>query len=229
MAGIKQIGKNSNIKPKTKQDKWLLKSLDKYLTRTQTPPRKGVFFPSLISNSCDRYVFQAYNGLLPESIIDSTLRRIFDNGSYLENRIEKYFSSMGILKGREVSLKFENPPISGRMDFLIMHEEYGYTPVELKSINTRGFESLRAPKKEHIIQLHIYINLFNYENKLKVPATHGIVLYENKNDQKIKAFIEQQSDDLWNKILERLYKIMHMLQAPEKCTGDQWCKCIKEN
>jgi hypothetical protein len=223
MAGIKQLGKAS-LDPRGKQDRWLLKAIDTYLTKKQSPPRQGVFFPSLVSNPCDRYVFMAYNGLLESSTIDGNLSRIFDNGSSLEDRVNKYFSNMGILEGREVSLKSTLPPISGRMDFLIKHEKYGKVPVELKSINTRGFENLRQAKPEHILQLHTYMNLWN-DNRQLTPVTHGIVLYENKNDQKLKAFLQELDDKIWNNIVTRLLKIMDMQTIPEKCTGDKWCKC----
>ena len=128
MAGIKQLGKKANVRGI--QDRWLLKAIDQHLTKKQNPPRKGVFFPSSVSNPCDRFVFMAYNGLLESSTIDGTLARIFDNGGFLEERINKYFTNMGILEGREISLKSTMPPISGRMDFLIRHEKYGQVPVE---------------------------------------------------------------------------------------------------
>jgi len=30
---------------------------------------------------------------------------------------------------------------------------------------------------------------------------------------------------MWEKLLERCVTIMNMLQIPEVCTGDTWCKC----
>jgi CRISPR/Cas system-associated exonuclease Cas4 (RecB family) len=165
----------------------------------------------------------AYNGLLEVSTINGNLARIFDNGSSLEDRIDKYFSKMGILLGREISLKNDLPPISGRMDFLISHEKHGHVPIELKSINTRGFENLKEAKPEHILQLHTYMNLYN--KTAEIPVSHGIVLYENKNDQKLKAFIQELDAKIWNDILTRLLKIMDMKTIPEECTGDKWCKC----
>ena len=141
MAGIKQLGKKSIVRGV--QDRWLLKAIDTHLNKKQNPPRPGVFFPSSVSNPCDRFVFMAYNGLLEVSTINGNLARIFDNGSSLEDRVDKYFSKMGILLGREISLKNDLPPISGRMDFLISHEKYGTVPIELKSINTRGFDNLK--------------------------------------------------------------------------------------
>jgi hypothetical protein len=224
MAGIKQLGKKANVKPNGKQDRWLLKFFETQLTKKQSPPRHGVFFPSLISNTCDRYVYMAYTGMLPPSTIDANLTRIFDNGGSLEDRMNEYFLRMGILEGREISLKNEMPPISGRMDFLIRHEKYGGSvALELKSINTRGFENLKQAKPDHALQLQTYMNLYNATAKF--PVTHGIVLYENKNDQKLKAFVEELDLNVWNGIIERLLNIMNMTKLPEKCTGDKWCKC----
>jgi hypothetical protein len=67
------------------------------------------------------------------------------------------------------------------------------------------------------------MNLYN--KTAEIPVSHGIVLYENKNDQKLKAFLQELNDKVWNDILTRLLKIMDMRTIPEKCTGDKWCKC----
>ena len=54
---------------------------------------------------------------------------------------------------------------------------------------------------------------------------YGIVLYENKNDQKLKAFLIQKDISVWQGLLDRCYRIMQMTSAPEKCTGNRWCRC----
>ncbi|RUM82852.1 MAG: hypothetical protein DSZ18_04070, partial [Candidatus Thioglobus sp.] len=82
----------------------------------------------------------------------------------------------------ESPVKCADPVISGRMDYVIKHKEYSKAVVELKSINTRGFKALLdKPKPDHLIQLQIYLHLSKIE--------HGMVLYENKNDQQVKAFV----------------------------------------
>jgi len=86
-----------------------------------------------------------------------------------------------VLISAEQPVKHSNPPISGRLDYLIRHEIYGQSIVELKSINDRGFKYLTTdPKNDHFLQLQIYLNLMGID--------HGVVLYENKNDQQMKAF-----------------------------------------
>jgi len=222
MPGIQQINKQNKIDLDLLllgvQDEWLLKSLDTHLTSIQSPQRAGVFYPSGLGNPCDRFLYMAYNGLLQETPLASTLQRIFDNGNYLEDRMNTYFTNMGILIAREQKLLYDMPPISGRCDFIISHDEYKQSIIELKSINTRGFAALKqTPKREHEIQLQIYLNL--------LPAEWGTVLYENKNDQKLKAFVIKRNPQAFETIVKRCVKIMDMESPPNNCRGNKWCAC----
>ena len=117
MAGIKQIGINYS------QDKWLLKSLDKYLEGEFSPMEAGKFYPSALGNTCDRYLYLAYNGFVKERPLDAKLQRIFDNGAYLEERMGDYFANLDILISRELPVRLEYPIISGRVDFILAHDK----------------------------------------------------------------------------------------------------------
>lgn len=156
--------------------------------------------------------------MLPASTISSNVRRIFDNGSHLEDRMASYFKKMGILIGREIRVTCDDPPISGRADFLLTHPEYSKVVIELKSINDKGFSSLRGkPKKDHMLQLQLYLHLMQID--------YGIVLYENKNDQQIKAYEVERSDKIWQTIVKKCQKIQNMEELPRGCTGPPWCPC----
>ena len=218
MAGIKQIGIMRDSQ--NNQDKWLMKAIDSHLTVSQRPVRKGVFYPSALGSKCDRYLYNCYFGLVKEQPIDANTKRIFDCGDYLGYRYEKYFEKMGILIATETPLKSEMPPISGRLDFLIRHEENGTAIIELKSINQRGFKALNKPKDDHYAQIQIYLNLTDNDN--------GIVLYECKDDQKIKAFSVDKDVEFWDNLDERCVNIMGMTGQPEKCTGLRYCPCRRE-
>ena len=219
MAGIEQIvRRRKDIN--TGQDAWLIKTFEKELKQDQRPARKGVFYPSALGSVCDRYLYNCFNGLVHPETISAISRRIFDCGDYLGYRYEKYFEKMKLLLGTELPIKSELPPISGRLDFLIMHPTHGSTIVELKSINSRGFTGLVEPKPEHTIQTQIYLNLSQYE--------YGIVLYENKNDQKIKAFGMKKDKELWNTLVDRCIRIMNLTEQPKECTGARYCPCKRE-
>jgi hypothetical protein len=174
----------------------------------------------MLGNACERYLYLAYNGLLGDQVIGAKLVRIFDTGSSLEVRMKKYFERTGLFIAEEQPVRLNSPPISGRYDFMLKHEEHGRILLELKSINDRGFtELIEAPKHEHLIQLQIYLNLAGVDN--------GVVLYENKNDQALKAFKVTKSLDTWNSILERCMRIQSMtpLTMPGECTGEFYCAC----
>jgi len=174
----------------------------------------------MLGNPCDRYLYLAYNGKLVDQVIGAKTARIFDHGGSLEVRMKKYFERTGLFLAAEQPVKLNNPPISGRYDFLLKHEEYGRVLLELKSINDKGFKALiDIPKPEHLVQVQIYLNLAGIEN--------GVVLYENKNDQVLKAFKVLKNVDTWNAILERCLRIQSMvpLNMPTHCTGEFYCGC----
>ena len=227
MAGIRGISARQQSKsprqrkppvPVTNQDKWLLTQLDDHLTGENTPPRPGVFHPSQLGQKCDRLLYLGYNGYLTNYTIVPKLTRIFGCGSALEDRVAKYFTGMGILRERELPVKLEEPPISGRIDFIIAHGEHGPMPVELKSINNAGFNKLTsAPKPEHLVQLQLYLCLW--------PVPYGTVLYENKDNQDLKAFLVEYDADMQEAIFDRIRRIMEMETCPPNCGGDRWCSC----
>ena len=219
MAGIKQIKPVERKNPTAPKDLWLNEIIDDHLRGTMSAPRPGVFHPSVISNACDRYVWLCYHGKMVDQPLPANLQRIFQNGNYLEDRVGQWLIDLNLLIDREVSVKQDIPPISGRIDFLIKHYNYGTLPIELKSINTMGFTKLKKPKPEHQIQIQMYLNMGNYDM--------GTVLYENKNDQKIKSFLVEKDLVQWDEILKRCFNIQEMLIPPEKCSGATWCNCRK--
>ena len=219
MAGIQQVKPKTKIKPVGKQDIWLTDIIEEHLNGTMSPPRAGVFYPSSLGNPCDRYLWLAYNGKLEAKPLPAVTQRIFQCGSSLEDRVAKWFEGLGILRGREVALKTDIPPISGRIDFIINHYDLGVIAVELKSINKLNFGRLKEAKPEHALQLQMYLNMGNYD--------HGTVLYECKDDQRLKSFIIERDVIEWDNILKRCFRIQDMLTRPEECSGETWCDCRK--
>jgi len=219
MSGVRQlINKPPKSTEAINQDTWLIELLDTTLGHYNAKNNKGKFYPSSLGSVCNRFLYFSYNGLMPNQYIEPTLQRIFDCGDALGTRFEKYFERMGVLLGVEVPVKCENPVISGRIDFVIKHTEYPQALVELKSINSRGFKALLdKPKPDHVVQIQIYLNLYNVD--------HGIVLYENKNDQQVKAFVVKRDEEAWKKIQDRCFTIMNMSEPPDKCTGPKYCPC----
>ena len=222
MSGIRKLSslRKGDTAPQKifSEETWLIKSLEASLGGPQRKNREGVFYPSMLGSYCMRLLYLAYNGLLPEQVIDDNLQRIFDNGNSLEDRMASYFTKMDILLDREIVAKSDTPPISGRADFLLKHEDYDTIGLELKSINDKGFEALKnRPKREHTVQLQIYLHI------LQLP--YGVVLYENKNNKKLKAFGMLPDPDIWAQVLKKCEDVMLMMEPPSRCSGPQWCNC----
>ena len=229
MAGIEAINNAISNEPKAKkssgrtknQDRWLLKSIDNAISYKNRPPSKGKFYPSLFGNPCDRYLYMAYNGLLDWDEIDGRIKRIFDHGGTFEDRMKKYLKKADIYIDDEVSVKNKDPPTSGSNVNVKKHDKHEEALLELKTIKDEDFKDLKeAPKHEHTIQLQIYLNLTDRE--------YGVVMYENKNDQKLKAFKVDVDKQIWTDILDRCKSIMNMSEAPVQCTGMWYCKCKGE-
>ncbi len=182
------------------------------------------FHCSAIGNPCDRYLWLHWNRLLPEEDIDQVKQRIFDHGNATEERYTKYFENGIMYIDREVKAINEYPPISGRADFLLTAPKAGIKRfiIELKTINGRGYDGLQVPKVEHEIQLQAYLNI------LDIPF--GIVLYENKNDQKVKIFQVDKDPEAWKVVTDRLEGIINMKKMPTLASAEEidhpsWCNC----
>lgn len=184
----------------------ILEILEKTLTGTSEPTKGGKFHASALGNPCDRYLWLSYTGRLPPSVISSDLRRIFDHGNITQDRYREYFKSANLYISEEISSKLGFPPISGRADFMIRIRDEPYI-IEFKTINSRNFDELSAPVKEHAIQLQIYLNMLNIRR--------GSVLYECKDNQKLKIYDLEKSDTIFSQIVERCKKIMDMPMMPK--------------
>ena len=222
MAGIKQIRTQSVASNEhVFNDRWLVKQLETTMVAPGRSPTAGVFYPSSLGNPCDRYLYLAYNGLMPAMDVKPKLQRVFDTGGSFEERVENYLTKADLLKDREVPAKFDDPPLSGRIDFIIKGVNDQDTILELKTINAAGFEKLQVPKPEHIIQVQLYLNIADES----VSADTAYILYENKNTQDLKSFRLLRDPMAWTAIVQRCHRIMEMKQPPQKCTGLWYCDC----
>jgi hypothetical protein len=218
MAGIKQIRTISLGGGKfVSNDRWLIKQLESTMVSEGRPPRAGVFYPSSLGNPCDRYLYLSYKGLMPALDIKPKLQRIFDTGGSFEERMENYLEKADMLIGREVVSTFNDPPLSGRIDFIIKDGTDKGAILELKTINSVGFSKLKGPKPEHLIQVQLYLNTAEPES--------AYLLYENKDTQDLKSFKILRDPLSWEDLVSRCYRIMEMKEAPVKCTGMWYCDC----
>ena len=163
MAGLKAIF--NTIKKETS----LSKVIDVYLTkkpRSDDDRAQNVNAPSQ-AGGCPRASY--YSRIKAEkdsNLSDPRSIRIFNNGDHVHSRLQQYLLEEGTLLMDEVPLRHEEYNIQGHTDGLgkIKGSEELFV-LELKSINDKGFTSLKGAKPEHISQGFTY--LFCLEERRK--------------------------------------------------------------
>lgn len=140
-------------------EEYLLKKQDK-----QSDRALNVNAPSMIG-SCLRARYYSRLGY-PVARISAKAERIFNNGSYVHERIQKDLRNCGILVMDEVPVFNDHYRIQGHTDGIIRLSDDELGILEIKSINSRNFSDLKGAKTEHIAQGLTY--LFCVENHRKL-------------------------------------------------------------
>ena len=226
MPGLGQIETSSLPKKgKVHKSQILTRALNKVIGYTSRASRPKFFYPSALKLECKKALWYHYWGVdskgdpLPLQEIDPLLARVFSTGNSFEDRFIKYLKSAKLYLADEKSFLVNSPiPVSGRIDFVINFKEKNWI-VELKTINSKGFDKLKAPKPEHIMQVQCYLNNTEYEE--------AFIVYENKDNQTWKEYRLECDTDLWGKMVEMCQAVMSEEVLPEdwKCTGPPWCVC----
>lgn len=88
--------------------------------------------------------------------VDARTRRIFDNGTYVHERLQKYLKEAGILLVDEAPVINDEYCIQGHTDGILKLSDKELGILEIKSINSRNFSELKSEKPEHKRQGLIY-------------------------------------------------------------------------
>ena len=221
MAGIDSI-KLGQPERKSTVDAWFQDELEEACSSWGFGSVEGHFNASTFGTTCDRLLWASFNGRIPKKKLTGKFARLLEHGGTFENRMEKYLTKMGIIKGREVPVSFEEGDfrITGRIDFIIKHINLGLTILELKTINSRGFKALKGkPKPEHIFQVQMYLESRGLDT--------GLISYENKDDQDVQTFRVKRDKKYWKEQVVRGHSIIAMPEIPEKCGSKypRYCDC----
>lgn len=276
-------------------EEYLLKKQDKKSDRAL-----NVNAPSLIG-SCVRARYYSRLGY-PTARISAKAERIFNNGSYVHERIQKDLANCNVLIMDEVPVFNDKYRIQGHTDGIIRlfdsnnMDTHEIGVLEIKSINSRNFSELKGAKPEHIAQGLTYLYCieshrqllqksyktssefaFSWESErkeiysamyshlqsgssyskeeklnfqlqlhrdldcilfhLEKPVTKAIFLYECKDNQELKEFVVDSTDDksqgIMNNILAECVLINECVkkeEAPPRYEGAKkntgacrWC------
>lgn len=158
-----------NLFDAMKNEGYVIKDLDLYLAKKANEADENraidVNAPSQVGR-CPRERYYARTQCVqadPNSISPRS-QRIFDNGTGVHERLQGYLKDMGILLMDELPVHNVEYNIQGHTDGVLALtplNEKGYTEriaiLEIKSINDRGFGSLKEPKPEHKRQGLVYV------------------------------------------------------------------------
>jgi CRISPR/Cas system-associated exonuclease Cas4 (RecB family) len=144
--------------------------------------KKKTFSPSTIGyghGNCARYWFIAFTGAEFDDTFDAQAVANMSNGTSAHDRIQKVIEKTGTLKGIEIEVLNDDPPIRGFMD-LILEWEGEEVAGEIKTIKSDGYairQSTMSAPGYHQLQLLSYM-----KNK---GIKQGFFYYENKDTQEI--------------------------------------------
>ncbi|MGB9743140.1 MAG: CRISPR-associated protein Cas4 [Minisyncoccales bacterium] len=176
----------------------MLKELiDKFYLEKQRNKEQHHFYITDVGR-CGRALFFKFKNV-PRKEMEANILRLFDHGDYIHQLIMKPLLS--IKEIHVVASEINIPPqelISGRADAIISDGKNLYV-LDIKSMNSMIFNKLTEPKEENVNQLQCYLHYF------KIPR--GILLYVNKDTQKLKEFIVEYDRKRVLALLDNLQEI----------------------
>lgn len=225
--------------------------------RIESHERDYSYFHPSEFYQCVRKLAYKYYGAESKRTIKPSLQRVFDNGDHMHERYTKYFENIGILYGVwrcknplceeeygndekygiqkpsekcrkcgceeyeyvEVEARSETHRMRGHIDG-VLKMSGDFCVIDYKSMHANQFSRLREPLDKHIIQIEIYLWLLDLKS--------GLLLYENKDSQRIKLFEVHYNQKLIAKILnrlEKLEKIVDNQQLPKRPFEKDSSKC----
>lgn len=169
--GLKEVFNNMK-----REDGTLLKDLDTFLSndRGGQDRRWDINSPSC-AGRCPRANY--FGRVLPhvEQTIDPRLRRIFENGDGVHERLQGYLEAMGRMMMSEIPVIDDDYLIQGHSDGAVTIGKFQdeVAVLEIKSINDAGWTALKAEKPEHKRQAMVYLHCLEKRRKylhLKYPT-----------------------------------------------------------
>jgi CRISPR/Cas system-associated exonuclease Cas4 (RecB family) len=221
--------------------------------------------PSMIGSKCFRKIYYSTAGVIEDYGFDNDGKKRLLVGDAIHNVISDVLSKTGQLidyvnPDGSVHRKFgfadETKEFPLQCDELYIKHAYVDAVVvldgklwlgEYKSINLKGFESLMAPKADHIVQAVVYWYVFNMKlqagefshiDALKQFSTVTGVrwLYFNKDNHSMKEFHLETGDSIFEEIVNKIMTIKDAYtnkqlppKTPEFCNSCNWRDKCKKN
>jgi hypothetical protein len=179
------------------------KQIDEYLNNKENAAKdRDYFYVSEVGYS-KKDIYNSMKNKVSKKF-DARVKRILDNGNYMHSRYYKYFLEMGILIAAEIRA-VNNNLFHGYADAIISNEGELWV-VDLKSCSQWVFNKLDNADDVHKFQLLLYMYYLN--------ISRGMVLYENKDNQTIKIFkieMTEENKKICEKIISEFMKLKEQI------------------
>lgn len=153
--------------------------------------RKNVTNSPSSAGGCIRANF--YQRLGEEKgVISPRLRRIFDNGHAVHERIQSLAKRSGVLAMDEVPLFHKELEIQGHTDGIVFLKggRVEAQVLEIKSINGRGFTLLKDAREDHKAQAQVYIYCLESHRKHLRETYPTKEEFNNSDEERSKVYRE---------------------------------------
>lgn len=239
-------------------------SVEPYSKSKEYKPKFAIK-PSMIGSKCLRKIYYSTAGVIEDYGFDNDGKKRLLVGDALHSVISDVLSKTGKLidyiepdgsTHKKFGFAEETKEFPLNCDELYIKHAYVDAVVildnklwlgEYKSINSKGFESLMAPKPDHIVQAVVYWYIFNM--KLQDGAFSHIEalkpftsvagvrwLYFNKDNHALKEFHLEKGDQIFEEIVNKIMTIKDAYtkkQLPpgtqEFCNSCNWRDKCKKN
>ena len=210
-------------------DNWLVNHVYAHLSKDDSQRRigSGWFHPSSLSVKCDALLAFEFLGAPKRTDLDPRTQHIFSVGHDRDRTWKRWLRESGLslvsedrsdcarcgildVDGRHICIP--SARIRGECDDVVRNP-FTLAPsiFEFKTMNDWQHKSLAMPLPEHVIQVHPYMHA--------KAILSAVIVYENKNDQKLKSYTVNFDHDTWLWIVERCQRILDLLSrdfAPER-------------
>jgi CRISPR/Cas system-associated exonuclease Cas4 (RecB family) len=165
----------------------------------------GYHHPSALGSvNCARALAYERAGVLPAPNFTIWSYGYFELGHLIHNLVQgKLHRRMGARFQSEVSIQIPSLNIGGSADGVID----GKYVLEIKTIGAKGYSNLRAPKRAHIDQVHLYMMALN------IPR--ALTLYVNRDNLSTKEFFVRFDAKHLTRLLGRIAEIESKLDTDQ--------------
>ena len=164
------------------------------------------------AGKCQRANYYARMQYENDGTIDPRTQRIFDNGTYTHERLQKYLMDMNLLICDEVPLINDKYNIQGHTDGILDLDNIDEIAVlEIKSINDRNFSVLKDAKPEHKKQGLIYLYCLEERRKWLHKEYRTRKEFRDSQGDRIKAIRKHYEHLKGGSKFSREEKIQHQV------------------